>query len=473
MTLEDKAFLKSMNDKIVGHRKGRAAQAATLCTDDEFEEVINFFEETSQTKQPYAAVDNPPVVPYEELEAEFDETISISARNFAKEIYEHWKSLRSMTGNRCLMPSLKFETNLETDDADPYVCFRRREVRQIRKTRGRDAQITEKLKKLRKELEDARHLMAQVKRREGTCQEQLTVDRDIFDQRVTLKDHKRKLGIKENDEDLINQKPAPRPKPRVDPSAMQRGIPGMVQKPQIARADGRPFDSDLVSLQEQEEKREKGIQAFIDEHKDKHRKWNENWQDETWRPITPPLETALSKSSFIPVRVEQLPTPPASVSSETSGENLNADQRPNKRRTPGTTGTNMELRSHRFSPPPEDVPYAQLPRFRARIGRGGRLMIDRRGRLDSDRKEYDLRGGKRPWEEERRADLYKYSGDSSEDEQIFPVDHNDNLHIRYRMMLERSGEKGQGSSFNSRRSIDHPQHSRSGSGGHLVPPSTG
>jgi enhancer of polycomb-like protein len=242
----------------------------------------------------------------------------------------------------------------------------------------------------------------------------------------------------------------------------------MMQKPQIARADGRPLDSDLVSLQEQEEKREKGIQAFIDEHKEKHRKWNENWQDETWRPITPPLETALSRSSFIPVRVEQLPTPPASVSSETSGEHLGAD-RPNKRRAGSSAaGSAMELRSHRFSPPPEDVPYAQLPRYRARTGRGGRLMIDRRGPLD--RKDYDLRGGKRPWEDERRADSYKYSGDSSEDEQIFSVDHNDNHHIRYRMMLERSGEKGQAAAQN-RRSID--QHSRSGSGGHLVPPPSG
>jgi enhancer of polycomb-like protein len=206
MNLEDKQFLKSMNERIIGHKKGRAAQAV-LCTDDEFEEVMHFFEETAQTKQPYAAVDNTAViVSYEELEQEFDETISMSARNFAKVIYEHWRNQRSMTGNRSLMPNLKFETNLETDDADPYVCFRRREVRQIRKTRGRDAQITEKLKKLRKEMEDARHLMAQVKRREVTSQEQLMVERDIFEQRITLKDHKRKLGIKENDEDLINQK---------------------------------------------------------------------------------------------------------------------------------------------------------------------------------------------------------------------------------------------------------------------------
>lgn len=198
MTGDDLVFLKTYNQK-----RGKNAQ----CTEDEFEEVMNFFEETSQTKQPFATVDNTPVLSYEEMEAEFDETISLSSRRFAKDIYSHWKNQRLLKGNHALMPVLKFETNLETDDADPYVCFRRREVRQVRKTRGRDAQVTEKLKKLRKELEDARHLMSQVKRREVLIREQLAVDRQIFEQRTAVKEIKRKLGIKGDDEELlINQK---------------------------------------------------------------------------------------------------------------------------------------------------------------------------------------------------------------------------------------------------------------------------
>ena len=197
MTSEDMLFLKEINQK-----KGKAIQ----CTEDEFEEVMNFFEETAQTKQPYAAVDNPPVLSYEEIETEFDETISESSRRFAKDIYEHWKNQRLQTNNRGLMPTLKFETNLETDDSDPYVCFRRREVRQVRKTRGRDAQVTEKLKKLRKELEEARYLMSRVKIREVMGREQLAIDRQIFEQRAAVKEVKRKLGIKGDDEDLINQK---------------------------------------------------------------------------------------------------------------------------------------------------------------------------------------------------------------------------------------------------------------------------
>lgn len=98
---------------------------------------------------------------------------------------------------------------METDDSDPYVCFRRREVRQVRKTRGRDAQSVEKLKKLRKELEDARQLVALVKQREHTRREQLAVDRQLFEQRTSLRQVKRNLPdqYKEGDEDvLVNQK---------------------------------------------------------------------------------------------------------------------------------------------------------------------------------------------------------------------------------------------------------------------------
>ena len=183
--------------------------ASTQCSEDQFEEVVNLFEETSQTKQPYAAVDNPPVLAYEEMESSLDENIDDSVRPFTKEIYEHWKTRRLERGNHTLMSSLKFETGADTDDSDPYVCFRRREVRQIRKTRGRDAHSAEKLKKLRKELEESRKLMASIGHREVLKREQLAVERELFEQRTSLRQLKLNLPdqYKEGDEDiLINQK---------------------------------------------------------------------------------------------------------------------------------------------------------------------------------------------------------------------------------------------------------------------------
>lgn len=98
MNEEDVVFLKSLNQRKT---------ASTQCTEDQFEEVMNFFEETAQAKQPYAAVDSPPVLSYEEIESSFDENIDEAARIFAKDIYEHWKRQRLEAGNRPLITTLK------------------------------------------------------------------------------------------------------------------------------------------------------------------------------------------------------------------------------------------------------------------------------------------------------------------------------------------------------------------------------
>lgn len=95
---EDDIFLKSLN---------RERNASTQCSEDCFEEVMNFFEDTTQAKQPYAAVDSPPVLTYEDMEGSFDENINERARAFAKDIYEHWKRRRLEVGNKALIISLK------------------------------------------------------------------------------------------------------------------------------------------------------------------------------------------------------------------------------------------------------------------------------------------------------------------------------------------------------------------------------
>lgn len=465
MNSDDVAFLKELNKK-----KGKNPR----CSEDEFEEVINFFEETTSTKQPFASVDNSPVLAYEDFESEFDETISESARRFAKDIYAHWKNQRLLKGNRPLLPSLKFETNLDTDDADPYVCFRRREVRQVRKTRGRDAQVTEKLKKLRKELEEARLLMSQVKRREAMMREQLATDKLIFEQRHAVKEIKRKLSIKGDDEELlITQKvciqtdsralqnkanlsqPAPKPKRPAELERVRQNIPGM--KPQSTRPDGRLVDSDLVYLEEQQAKRTEIIDSFVEENLAKHQRWNVGWVDATWRPITPPLEQAAAKSDFRTVFTEsQLPTPPASVSDEEGADAMAVE--PINKHSESRRSARI-----RFATPPDDVPFQDQSRFRRRIGRGGRVMIDRRGV-----KRQKVAGQV----DDRAADRWKFSGDSSEDEQIYPVDWTDNMQIRYRMMLERQSDRpaaqhaASGGKAN-RRAIEN--HNRSASG-HLLPP---
>ena len=98
LTEEDDAYLRSMNSK---------RSASAQCSEDQFEEIMNFFEETAQVKQPYAAVDSPPVVTYPEMESVFDENMDEIARSCTKDIYEHWKSQRLKAGNKSLISGLK------------------------------------------------------------------------------------------------------------------------------------------------------------------------------------------------------------------------------------------------------------------------------------------------------------------------------------------------------------------------------
>jgi hypothetical protein len=98
MTEEDDVFLKLFNQK-----RG----AANPCSEDNFEATMNFFEETAQAKQPFAAVDNPPVLSFEEMEEAMDAAVEEAVKHFAKHIYPHWKSRRTAEGNNSLQPSLK------------------------------------------------------------------------------------------------------------------------------------------------------------------------------------------------------------------------------------------------------------------------------------------------------------------------------------------------------------------------------
>ena len=196
MTEEDEAFLKSYNQK--------RAPSAQLSEDD-FERIMEVYEDTAYIKAPFAAIDQT-IVPYEDMLQGLQELDKAKVMPHAKEIYEYWKSRRKASSNRPLHPTIKFETHQESDDTDPYVCFRRREVRQTRKTRARDVQSADKLKRLRKELEEGRQLVLAAHNRELLKAEMLKADRAIFELRAQLKEQKIRLGIKADDEDLINQK---------------------------------------------------------------------------------------------------------------------------------------------------------------------------------------------------------------------------------------------------------------------------
>ncbi|KAL2871299.1 enhancer of polycomb-like protein 1 [Aspergillus lucknowensis] len=389
MTEEDDVFLKIMNQK---------RDPTDRCTEDHFEEVMNFFEETARLKQPFAAVDNPPVLSFAEMQESMDATVEDIVKRFAKDIYDHWKTTRTNNENRPLLANLKFETGQDTDDTDPYVCFRRREVRQIRKTRGRDAQSADKLRRLRKELEDARQLVALVRQRELARKEMLATERVLFLQRAEVKEMKRKLNIKDDDEDLINQKP--KKKPTEAPTMQRPAVPQlrMPQKPGTQAAE------DLQLLEDVQAEKENEILRDIKSNITKHIRWNEGYVDITRAPLSPSPER-MFEASFRPAITTQVPTPPSSASSENMMD-TSLD-------TAGPISFRDKLAAHALITR-EDA--NKIPSFRRRIGRGGRLLIDRRNLASRCTVELD------PW----KADRFKYDQEDSEDEDLeYEVDQYD------------------------------------------------
>ncbi|EXJ85399.1 hypothetical protein A1O1_05763 [Capronia coronata CBS 617.96] len=377
MDEEDEAAWKSMNSNL--------PPGQPPCTEDQFEEVMNFFEETAQAKQPFAAVDNPPVLPLEELQEQFDEDTPAHVRILSQYVYDHWKTRRTATGNRPLAPRLKFETGQESDDSDPYVCFRRRELRQIRKTRNRDAQSAEKLRKLRLELETARGMLLMVKRRELLRKECLEVDRQLFEQRLAFRDTKRKLGIKGDEELLVNQKvnlaaPSKRVSQTYLAAQKQKLPPGMTanqaalaQQLRMPMAPGP--GPELRTLEDVTAAREREIQKEIQTNIEKHIRWNEGFVDKTMTPLTPeheedyPSPDGLFREAM--AATEYLPTPPASISDDEA-------QQPREGSDVVMKDVSRPSTPFRYASPGDDETVGHMPSFRRRMGRGGRIMIDRK-----------------------------------------------------------------------------------------------
>jgi len=359
MDEDDELAVKLINGKLPSGQEP--------CTEDQFEEVMNFFEETAQTKQPFAAVDSPPVLPLEELQEQFDETTPAFVRTFSKYVYEHWRTRREAKGNRGLAPRLKFETGQESDDSDPYVCFRRRELRQIRKTRNRDAQSAEKLRKLRMDLETARGMLLMVKRREMLRKECLDIDRQVFEQRQALRDTKRKLGLKGDDDLLINQK-----KQKLPPG-MTPNQAALAQQLRMPMAPGP--GPELRTLEDVIAARERDIQKEIQTNIEKHIRWNEGFVDKTMAPLTPEVDDYPSPDGHFReamAATEYLPTPPASISDEES------EQKPGEDKDVVMKDVSRPSTPFRYASPADEDSVGQMPSFRRRVGRGGRVIIDRR-----------------------------------------------------------------------------------------------
>lgn len=142
---------------------------------------------------------------------------------------------------------------------------------------------------------------------------------------------------------------------------------------------------ELRTLEDVTAAREREIQKEIQTNVEKHIRWNEGFVDKTMAPLTPELEDDYPSPGDhfreAMAATEYLPTPPASISDEES------------QHQPDGTDVVMKDVSRpstpfRYASPADEDSVGQMPSFRRRIGRGGRVMIDRklpRTRRDSSK----------------------------------------------------------------------------------------
>ena len=123
---------------------------------------------------------------------------------YGPQVYEHWKQRKIKVRGGEIFPQLKFERPGEREEVDPYVCFRRRELRQPRKTRKIDTVNCQKLRALRTELKHARELAVLVARREYAALRSFENDVTIFKARCRLRELKKKLNINLKSDKLLS-----------------------------------------------------------------------------------------------------------------------------------------------------------------------------------------------------------------------------------------------------------------------------
>ncbi|ODQ55693.1 hypothetical protein SAICODRAFT_4924 [Saitoella complicata NRRL Y-17804] len=377
MDEEDEEWLTNLNsEKKIANEQ---------CSEDAFELVMEQFENATNERQPYLAMDVSQIASYNDLEPTFDDTSAAPYKHFAKFIYEHWKRRRVASGGKPIQPVLRFEEN-DKDEGDPYVCFRRREVRQVRKTRRTDAQSTEKLRKLRLEMEQARNLVGMVARRERLRRESLLLEQAVFNQRCKVKDVKRKLGIKGDDEDLISHK---KKKVQQEATAPTIRIPVAKTSTPTATTTTKSADADaLTTLDEVARERMLAARAIIEEKLVKRRAANIGWEDVSDDPYFP-LPKPYPLSFFRAVA--------SSYYQSGTGEY-----------------------NHTFG---DSQSQRRRPAFRQRCGRGGRVWLDRRG-LRASR---DHVGGNR-WK-------YDQEDSDQDDETVLEIDDMCDGSLRFRSCL--------------------------------------
>ncbi|KAF7730047.1 Enhancer of polycomb-like protein 1 [Apophysomyces ossiformis] len=259
MDEEDEAFLKL-------HNTDKDSKFEL----EEFEAIMWQFESITNQQLPHLNLDPSQIPSYADFftMVPANSYLSTVSKNL-EPVYIHWTGRRRKRGGQCILPTLKYEDLLK-GEIDPYVCFRRRETKPVRKTRRTDQQSLERLRKLRTEMEMARNLLEMVLRREKFRKEDLVLEHTVFDRKCKLREYQRILGIKE-DEDLL-------PLPKKKRKSLEPSSSGTTIKIPLSR-----LKRDGAELHPEKSPIEQAVEASLERKREK----DEPFEDTTECPYQP------------------------------------------------------------------------------------------------------------------------------------------------------------------------------------------
>ncbi|KAJ7224458.1 enhancer of polycomb-like-domain-containing protein [Mycena pura] len=334
--------LRSSSRSAKAKGKEPEQSSPVVISEDEFELVMGLFEKVTheKTEHLHLSLDGMPFPPFSDYLDTFAAPLVPSdfaafavpswihppstLVRIARAVYPHWKERRLERHGHRIIPTLNGDESDILNES--YVCFRRREIKAIRKTR---AQITssDKLLRLQAEFVYPLDLAKAVLARESHKQESVRQSQNVWEKRVAVVDLKRKfptLGDKVDEELLIDKE---RPAKKQETSRLPLKI----------RTHNEPSATPRIEPVMRPQARSAMIQSRIDIEltRQKDHGWEDGINNAYQAPVVP-----YSSRLF---RYVPLAGAGSSASSMTEDE------------------------------------HSVTPRaVRMRVGRGGRLMLDRR-----------------------------------------------------------------------------------------------
>ncbi|KAJ1926731.1 Enhancer of polycomb-like protein 1 [Tieghemiomyces parasiticus] len=380
MDEDDTAWLVSFN-------KGR--KASQKLPEDVFETIMWQYE-TLTRDMVFTSDDDLPT--FATLEARAHEKVT-PLHSQARLLYDYWHEKRVDRNLRPLMPTLKFDevgrlpgtTTTAANDADPYVCFRRREVKPLRKTRRTDAHSMEKLKRLQAELETARGILEMVSRREKMRKESLVLEQIVFQQKCTVLQQRRALNVpRDENDDLFGSRRRTRKQLGAHDSGANRttitiplrrfkdhreGSPLTVHSP-ASTAGGNGASTPLLKVPFLvPPKLVPSMSELAHKEVSRRRALNEGWVDTTANPYEPAVSKPPHPLGFYRAYPDAARYP-------TTGPAAYHRPHPYRRPAPATGSADKDVWN--ASSPSGLYTRPHQPSFRCRMGRNGRLFVDRR-----------------------------------------------------------------------------------------------